>query len=267
MKTIFTIINELAIIKRKSGKRNRVLNKGFENLKNIDLRIEFQNCKKVKFNSRKHIKLSSLGFKTIYQLDALGKRRWSNYFNSGGRVYLVAYSTKLPLYKRILFDRRIRKYIGKDVPLPLKPKPKKRKYVKGGKNGKVNGFNFYLIEDKKMLPKHRRILLAESEHYIGIISDEQTRNGAEYLDKDVIFLDPHLTDIEITEDWNRFFMKYGYRFPEFEKQWFEMYAPKDDKDCLNSVSNIEDSETSENLNSPLRFNINRILRPTVTNLG
>jgi hypothetical protein len=266
MKTIYDFI-EATNTKRRITKKKRMINNGFENLKNNELKFEFQNCEKLTYNSRKHIKLNSLGFKTIYQLDALGKRRWSNYFKSGGRVYLISYSTKLPLYKRILFDKKICKYIGKDAPLPLKDKIQKREYVKGGKNGKVNGFNFYFIEDKKMLPKHRKMLLAKSEHYIGIISDEQTRKRAEYLDKDIHFLDPHLTDIEIADDWNLFFMKYGYRFPVFEKQWYEMYAPKDDKEFLDSVSNIEDSEASENFNSPLRFNITRILKPTITNLG
>ena len=266
MKTIYDII-ETINSKRKITKRKSTVNKGFENLKNDELKYEFENCLKVKYNPRKHIKLKSLGFKTIYQLDALGKRRWSSYFNSGGRVYLIAYSTKLPLCNRILFDRKIRKFIGKDVALPLKQKPQKREYVKGGKNGKVLGFNFYFIEDKKMLPKHRRILLTKSEIYIGQIADEKTKNGSQFLQNDVIFLDPDLTDLEIAEHWNDFFMGYGYRFPEFEEQWFQLYAADVESDSLNLVSKVEDSETISLCESTVKFNINQILKPTISNLG
>ena len=266
MKTIYDIIDALNP-KRSRTKRKSIVNKGFENLKNDELKYEFENCLKVKYNPRKHIKLKSLGFKTIYQLDALGKRRWSNYFNSGGKVYLIAYSTKLPLSNRILFDRKIRKFIGKNTPLPLKPKPNKREYVKGRKNGKVLGFNFYFIEDKKMLPKHRRILLTKSEIYIGQIADEQTKNGSQYLQNYVTFLDPDLTDLEIAEHWNEFFRGYGYRFPEFEKQWFQLYAIDAESDSFNLVSKDEDSETTKVIESAVKFDINKLFKPTSTNLG
>ena len=266
MKTIYDFIDSINT-KRKLTKRKSIINRGFEKLKNDELKYEFENCMKVKYNPRKHIKLKALGFKTIYKLDALGKRRWSNYFNSGGGVYLIAYSTKLPLCERIIFDRKIRKFIGKDVPLPLKQKPQKREYVKGGKNGKVLGFNFYFIEDKKMLPKHRRILLAKSENYIGKIADEQTRYGAQFLDKDVIFLDPDLTDTEIADDWNHFFFKYGHRFPEFEKQWFPLFANDEESESLNLVSKFEDSETNDDFISSIKIDMNKLLKPIVSNLG
>jgi hypothetical protein len=266
MKTIYDIIEGMNS-KRIITKRKSFVNRGFENLKNNELKYEFENCMKVRYNPRKHIKLKSLEFKTIYNLDALGKRRWNNYFKSGGRVYLISYSTKLPLCERILFDRKIRKFIGRDVPLPLKPKPNKREYVKGGKNGKILGFNFYFIEDKKMLPKHRRILLTKSEKYIVHITDEQTKNGSQYLQNDVIFLDPDLTDLEIAEHWNKFFIRYGYRFPEFEKQWFQLYATDEESDSLYLVPKEEDSETTNLSESAVKFDINKLFKTPSTNLG
>jgi hypothetical protein len=223
------------------AKRNHQINKGFKKIRNCNLKNEFEKCNKVKYNSRKHIKLSQLGFKTIYQLDSLGKRRWSEYFNSGGKVYIISYSTKLPLYKRILFDRKIRKYIGKGVPLPLKPKSKKRGYIFGGRSGKVLGFNFYFLYDKeRLMPKHRRILLLKSETYISEIYNKQSKFIAENIDNNIVYLDPSLSDIELVENWNKFFANYGFRFKEFEKQWFKLYT--NTKDIFNNISNENISE-------------------------
>lgn len=261
MKTIYDFIDFVST-KRKVTKRKSIINIGFENLKNNELKYEFENCMKVKYNLRKHIKLSLLGFKTIYQLDNLGKRRWSDYFNSGGRVYLISYSTKLPIYKRILFDRKIKKFIGKNIPLPLKPKPIKRKYVKGGKNTKVLGFNYYMITDKKLMPKHRRLLLRRSEHYVGIIAEEQRRNGAENLDYDVVHLDPNLTDLEIVEQWNIFFNKYGYRFIEFENQWFKLNFKGDF-----GINMGDESICTETDSQTIKFNIKDLFKTTASNLG
>ena len=191
------------------------------------------------------------------------KRRWSNYFNSGGKVYIISYSHNQPLYKRILFDKKIKKYIGNDVPLPLKPKQKRRSYTKGGRDGKVLGFNFYFIEDKKMLPKNRRDLLSKSEHYIGIISDEQSRYGIENIDKDITFLDPNLTDLEIAEQWNLFFQKYGYRFREFEMQWNKLYLINTEEDS-HIGNNIENNENEV---LELRNKLNRLFKKTVCDFG
>lgn len=261
MRNIFTLLEELNIRKNRSTKKKNVKNKGFENLKNNELKYEFENCIKVKYNSRKHIKLSTLGFKTIYQLDNLGKRRWSDYFNSGGRVYLISYSTKLPIYKRIIFDRKIKKFIGKDIPLPLKPKPIKRIYVKGGKNGKVLGFNYYMISDQKLLPKHRKSLVILSEDYISQIIDEKIKlNPHCYID--ISELDIDASDSELVEEWNLYFEKYGYRFPEFEKQWLKLYF-KDDF----GINIVDESICSETDSQTIKFNIKDLFKTITSNLG
>jgi len=264
MKTIYDVIDALNT-KRSRTKRKSIVNKGFENLKNDELKYEFENCLKVNYNTRKHIKLKSLGFKTIYQLDALGKRRWSNYFNSGGRVYLIAYSTKLALCNRILFDRKIRKFIGKDAPLPLKPKPIKREYVKGGKNGKALGFNYYLISDQKLLPKYRRLLIERSENYISQIIDEKIKLDPHcYID--ISELDTDASDSELVEEWNIFFEKYGCRFKEFEEQWFKLFCNRD-IEINDKSSEVYEQTTPKTIIKSLKFNINQILKPTISNLG
>jgi hypothetical protein len=206
------------------NKGKKVKNKGFEKVKNNELKYEFQNCIKVKYNPKKHIRLISLGYNTISQLDNLGKRRWSEYFNDGGKVYIISHTTKLPIYKRIIFDKKIKNYIGRNIPLPLKPKQIRREYIRGGKNGKVLGFRFYLISDMKLMPKHRRILLVKSEIYISQIIEEYSKFSLDNSICNISFLDSNDSDLELLESWNKFFVMYGYRFNDFEEEWFKMYG-------------------------------------------
>ena len=219
-----TIINYFENNNKFKNKGKKFKNKGFEKVNNNELKYEFENCQKVKYNSRKHIRLTSLGYKTISQLDNLGKRRWSNYFNDGGKVYIISHTTKLPIYKRIIFDRKVRNYIGRNIALPLKPKQIRREYIRGGKNGKVFGFEFYLISDMKLMPKHRMNLLLKSENYISQIIEEHSEYSLDNSICNISFLDSNDSDIELLENWNKFFVMYGYRFNDFEEKWFKMFG-------------------------------------------
>jgi transcriptional regulator with XRE-family HTH domain len=92
---------------------------------------------------------------------------------------------------------------------PLKPeKVRKKRVTKNGLN-RVRGFGFYIQNNDKLSKKNRDILLTRGEHYMGIIHGE---------------LDSSLTDLEIVDDWNRFFQEYGFRFPEFENEWIKVYG-------------------------------------------
>ena len=90
---------------------------------------------------------------------------------------------------------------------PLKKEKSKRKYVKGGKNGKIKGFNFYIQPTGKLIKREREELLIKSEEYM------TSTIGTE--------LDPSLSDIELMEEWNEFFDEYGMRFPEFKDNWIK----------------------------------------------
>lgn len=233
--TIYDVISKTS--KDKTVKKFKVRNIGFERLKDSILKFKLQTCSKVTYNKRKHYTIRELGFNTIYKLTTKGIKRWEKYFSDGGKVYIKSYSTREPFCDRILFEKKINKYIGNDVPLPKKIKPPKRSYVKGGVGGKVYGFDFYLRDDK-LYPKQRNILLKQSENYIGFMEHEQTSTkGSENLDRvNVTYLDPSLTDIENVETWNNFFQQYGMRFPEFQDKWMKLFG-NDLKETGESIQN------------------------------
>jgi len=93
---------------------------------------------------------------------------------------------------------------------PLKPEKVRKKRVTMGGGNRVKGFGYYIRGNDKLSKKNRETLITRGEHYMGIIN-----NGE---------LDPSLTDYEIVNEWNEFFDEYGYRFPEFEKEWRKKYA-------------------------------------------
>ena len=222
-KTIFDVINTE---KEDRRKRKKVINPGFEKLRIETLRYELGSCPKTKHNKRKYYTIRDLGFDKLHKLSSKGEKRWKEYFNNGGKVFIKSYSTNESMCDRILFDKKVIKYIGDNIPLPLKIKPIQNINTKGGKFGKVKGFDIYL-RGEKLFPKQRKTLLVQSENYIGVIVDEQInfRGGIEKIDlNNLTHLDSSLTDLEIIEQWNNFFDQYGYRFPEFEDKWMREFA-------------------------------------------
>lgn len=210
----------------KPQKPKKIKHKGFEKMKDSGIKYQLQSCSKVIYNKRKHYTIKELGFNTIYRLSSKGNKRWDKYFQDGGKVFIKSYSTHEPMCNRVLFEKKIKKYIGTDVPLPKKKKPTKRSYIKGGVGGKVYGFDFYLRDDK-LYPKQRKTLLSSSESYIEKIIDEQikTRGGIEKIDKKILEnLDSGSSDKEIVDTWNRFFQNYGMRFPEFQDKWMKLFG-------------------------------------------
>ena len=231
---IYDYLNESS----KPQKPKKIKHKGFEKMKDSGIKYQLQSCSKVIYNKRKHYTIKELGFNTIYRLSSKGNKRWDKYFQDGGKVFIKSYSTHEPMCNRVLFEKKIKKYIGTDVPLPKKKKPTKRSYIKGGVGGKVYGFDFYLRDDK-LYPKQRNILLNQSENYIGFIEHEQTSTkGSENLDRvNVTYLDPSLTDLENVDTWNNFFQQYGMRFPEFQDKWMKLFG--------NDLKESDESEWNE----------------------
>ncbi len=220
--TIYDYLEKIS----KISKPLKIKNQGFEKMKDSSIKYQLQVCSKSRYNRRKHYTIRELGFKTIYKLNTKGEKRWDKYFKEGGQVFLKSYSTREPMVDRILFLKKVKNYISKDVPLPKKEKSQKRKYVKGGVGGKVFGFDFYPQNDK-LYPKQRKILLKKSEDYIQQIIDEQNKyRGGNIQNVDIVtltHLDSSLTDLENIETWNNFFQKYGMRFPEFEEKWMKLF--------------------------------------------
>jgi hypothetical protein len=165
---------------------------------------------------------------------------------------------------RILFDKKIVKYIGDNIPLPLKVKPITKKNKKNGKFGKVKGFDYYL-RGEKLFPKQRKTLLSRSEDYIAKIVHEQSdsRGGMDKVDFDLVHLDSGLNDLELIEQWNNFFDQHGFRFPEFEDKWMREFArTRRSKD----KNDIEKDEFNNPELASMKSKISSILNKKIPNI-
>ena len=78
----------------------------YSNIKNTEIKQRIIVAKKVMYNASKHLKLSDLGYKTIFQISDLSKKRWEEYFKNNGKIYIDKKSDKVfvPSYKLFLFD-------------------------------------------------------------------------------------------------------------------------------------------------------------------
>ncbi|MEY2646149.1 MAG: hypothetical protein RL158_125 [Bacteroidota bacterium] len=190
------------------------INSGFQKLKSPTLKQQLERCSKVLFDKKNHITARQLGFNKLHELSNKGDKRWKEYFNKNGKVFLKIRSVNESMCDRILFQKSIKKFIGPNVPLPVKEKKVKRSYIKGGVGGKVLGFNFYVQRNGKLLKRERKILLMKGSDYI-----EEVRS----LFKNILMLDGldnTLTDDENIDNWNRFYEQYGGMILDF-KQKFE----------------------------------------------
>ena len=77
-----------------------------------------------------------------------------------------------------------------------------RRYVKGGRFGKVKGFDYYPNENGKLTKKQRETILNDSRNWMG--QDE---------------IDSGMSDEEIIGYWNDFYDQNGHSIPEFKKKW------------------------------------------------
>ena len=239
--------------KGESNKSNSKKKRNFEfdYVINEILRDALERCDKVEYIPQKHITMKKLGYTSIHALSKLAKRRWSECFENGGEIYIKTRSTKEPIYDRILFNRKVSKYITKGLPLSKKIKPKKRGYIKNSSVAKVFGFDFYIQPNEKLKIRERKILLEESENYIGKIINEHSKNAGidNVMNNHLVFLDPSHSDIELISNWNQFFTSYGFRFKEFEKKWFKIFANdiKDDNPSEDIVNTeLEEEEDISN---------------------
>lgn len=230
-------------------------NKGFEKLKSPTLKQKLEGCSKVLYNKRTHFTARELGFNKLHQLSNKGEKRWKEYFNNNGKVYLKLRSVKESMCDRIIFQKSIKKYIGQDIPLPVKLKEVKREYVKGGKGGKVLGFNFYIQRNGKLLKKEREILLRKGDSYIEDVQG--------YLPNSIRLtnLDKTLTDDEIVGCWNDFYTEYGRMVPEFTEQFDRNLAREYERE-VKKYKNVEKKEIT-----PLKIEFNFNKKKPLVDMG
>lgn len=113
--------------------------------------------------------------------------------------------------------------------LPLKDS---RRYVRGGRNGKVKGFDFYPNEKGELTPKERKTLLQKSKNWM--FPDE---------------LDGSLTDIEIVDSWNEFYESNGHSITEFREKWEREFLPSKEEEKKEQRKSKHSVETKKPIDS------------------
>lgn len=120
----------------------------------------------------------------------------------------------------------------------------RKKYLNKRNDGtpsrrKFLGFDFYIQCNEKLSQKNRKILLEKSEDYLGSIYYTLNISTEEKINKGISNeLDCSLTDLELLEEWNSMYERYGYLIPELKEKWEKRYLkevqpsnkiPKQDK--------------------------------------
>jgi hypothetical protein len=120
----------------------------------------------------------------------------------------------------------------------------KKKYLNKRNDGtpsrrKFLGFNFYIQCNEKLSQKNRKILLKKSENYLSFIYHSLSISLDDKIKKGITNeLDGSLTDLELLDEWNSIYERYGYLIPEFKEKWEKRYLkevqpsnkiPKQDK--------------------------------------
>jgi transcriptional regulator with XRE-family HTH domain len=126
------------------------------------------------------------------------------------------------------------------LPLTKSLKPK-RVYTKGGKNGKVKGMNYYVQPNEKLSKKNRTNLLKKSEIYFNEVRDRYT--DPSILNQIPMELDSTHTDIELIDQWNDFYDRWGGEITEFkdsvEKELISSFPNQPIEDEFNQDSKDE----------------------------
>lgn len=105
----------------------------------------------------------------------------------------------------------------------------KRKYETKRNNGipsmrKFLGFDFYIQCNEKLSRKNRETLLTKSENYLSSIYQSLPNSLEEKINKGISNeLDSGLTDLELLEEWNSMYERYGYLIPELKEKWEKRY--------------------------------------------
>lgn len=104
---------------------------------------------------------------------------------------------------------------------------------------KFLGFDFYIQCNEKLSRKNRETLLTKSENYLSSIYHLLPISLEEKINRGISNeLDCGLTDLELLDEWNSMYERYGYLIPELKEKWEKRYLkevqpsnkiPKQDK--------------------------------------
>ena len=135
----------------------------------------------------------------------------------------------------------------------------KRKYQTKRNDGtpsriKFLGFDFYIQCNEKLSRKNRETLLTKSESYLGSIHHSLPMSLDEKINKGISNgLDGSLTDLELLDEWNSMYERYGYLIPDFKDKWEKKFLKRDTKSY--KPSNVEKFESKIN---ELEFRIRQL---------
>ena len=105
----------------------------------------------------------------------------------------------------------------------------KKKYQTKRNNGtpsrrKFLGFDFYIQCNEKLSRKNRQTLLTKSENYLSSIYHSLPISLEEKINRGISNeLDCGLTDLELLDEWNSMYERYGYLIPELKEKWEKRY--------------------------------------------
>jgi hypothetical protein len=89
---------------------------------------------------------------------------------------------------------------------------------------KFLGFNFYIQCNGKLSRKNRETLIIRSENYLSSIYHSLPISLGEKINRGISNeLDSGLTDLELLDEWNSIYERYGYLIPEFKERWEKRY--------------------------------------------
>ena len=135
----------------------------------------------------------------------------------------------------------------------------KKKYLTKRNDGtpsriKFLGFDFYIQCNEKLSRKNRETLLTKSEKYLGSIFHSLPMSLDEKINKGISNgLDGSLTDLELLDEWNSIYERYGYLIPDFKDKWEKKSLKGETKTF--KPSNVEKFESKIN---ELEFRIRQL---------
>lgn len=135
----------------------------------------------------------------------------------------------------------------------------KKKYLTKRNDGtpsrrKFLGFDFYIQCNEKLSRKNRETLLTKSENYLSSIGHSLPMSLEEKINRGISNgLDGSLTDLELLDEWNSMYERYGYLIPDFKDKWEKKFLKGDTKSY--KPSNVEKFESKIN---ELEFRIRQL---------
>jgi hypothetical protein len=129
----------------------------------------------------------------------------------------------------------------------------KKKYLTKRNDGtpsriKFLGFDFYIQCNEKLSRKNRETLLTKSEKYLGSIFHSLPMSLDEKINKGISNgLDGSLTDLELLDEWNSIYERYGYLIPDFKDKWekkslkgeTKSFKPSNDEKFESKINELE----------------------------